>query len=429
MKHLSITIGPITQAHAEHGENFLDARDLGWPDKEVFKTNLTTFLSVPRHFKYVWSSQCVHTPEEKEFKEATTQVLEKVRWATGNFEDAFLGFNNFVLNSSVIDKSLILNHSLTYKAQSVAIVGAGPSLDSQLTELKKYKGLVIAVDAAAQKLEKEGINYHIVFSTERGPKTAATLEGLSYTDRLLICPYVIHPDSLKAWKGEVCFYASAALPYSHSIFPAPSIILSSPVVGNSAILAAANQGLKNIGLFGYDFTYDEHGKSHTEVHENVLDFQETKQLTVPTYGGEGTTNFVWHSAALSLSTVLNVLKEKPSISTFSKGMISIPGIKYQDAQKWRVLSKPGFDITRLKNPWSTTKKLDLIKENLKEKPKLSNYKSLFEGPAGQVIRMLTLRAFIRFESFMWSDEENKDKYEEDFRCQVSQAISELKKIL
>lgn len=429
MRHLGIILGPVNQAHLAHGRDFIDAYKLGWPDVEAYKANLTTFFSLSQNFKYVWSSQCVYHPSDKYFSEITNQVIEKVRWATGDFDDAFTGFRNFIQNIPVIKSNSILNESFSFKAQSVAIVGAGPSLDSQLTELKKYKGLVVAVDAAAHKLEKEGINYHLIFSTERQPQTAATLRGLNYENRILICPYVIHPDSLDAWKGKSCFYASAALPYSYQIFPINSVILSSPVVGSSALLGCNNQGIKNIALFGYDFTYGEDGKTHTDVHENVSSILKSPEFEVATYNGTGRTNFIWHSAAVSLATVLNVIKDKPQVWTMSKNMFKIKGVSYRHAQKWRLSARPGYEFSSSRNDWNCEERVDLIREDLKTKTSFDDFEQIFNGPAGSVIRMLTLRAFIRYESFTWSDEENKSTYKKDFILEIEKAVEELSKIL
>lgn len=430
MRFLNIITGSPNKNHAQFGEDFLIATKLGWPDKELFQVNLNTFLANPLNFKYTYACRPVYNPEtEKDFGELCTKIIKKAQWSSGPYADALAGITNMFTNWDKISQQGLLGCNFKYSAQSAAIVGAGPSLDSQLEDLRKYKGLIIAVDAVAHYLEEQGINYHLIFSTERQPNTAHTLRGLTTKNRRMLSPFVVHPDSVNAWEGDMSFYAPMNIVYSPNIFPKSSIFMTQPVVGSGAILISCGMGVNNIGLFGYDFSYSKDGNTHTKVHDVVKKFDGISDMEAESYAGVVKTTFVWHAAVRSLDTTLNVMKFKTKIHSLSSRMLKTRGVDYTPATKWRLKAKPGYELKELDYSWDYNRAYRNIKENLNTKSVDMSPDTLFDGPAGSLIRMLTWRTYAIYQSKCWAEPQKKDTWDQELKEEISKSINDLSRIL
>lgn len=432
-KYFNIYLGPVSkEATDKFGIEGVNAEKLGWPNVQQFQANLSTMLALPENQPILFNARPVAPQNQTKFFDVCLKIIEKAQWSIGPYDDALLGLTNLFKNRDRINKEGFLNHNFKFRAQSVAVVGAGPSLNEQIEDLKKYKGLIVVVDAAHKKLEDEGINPHLVFSTERQPATAATLRHIKETNTPLISPFVVHPDTLEAYPGPVQFYGSRGITYSQDICPKESVILTHNVVGNCAIFTCINAGIKNIGLFGIDYTYSLDGKSHTEVHENVTNFKKTKEFEVESNVGVSKTNFIWNAAARSLETILNVAVTK----NFFKGQCynlsphayKLKNIKHIKPQKWRYSAKPGFELKETNNPkFDLNERLLNIKRDLESKThKLDS--NPFAGAAGNMIRMLCFRDYAIYQSKCWSEPHKEKDFKKEMEEIIYLAIKDLNRL-
>ena len=121
--------------------------------------------------------------------------------------------DNFFANLSIIQGGLgvrVVNNVL--KGMPAIVVGAGPSLDKNLAQLKdlRDKACMISCDASLEAVLKAGCKPHIVLSAESKErvKRYLTPEGFSTEDLLLVADTRLHPASRDAWKGEILWYNS-----------------------------------------------------------------------------------------------------------------------------------------------------------------------------------------------------------------------------
>lgn len=423
------------------GSHFLDANQLGWPNKGLYEQNLAAFLAHPDNYDYTFSTRAVYKASDIEFGELTKKIIEKATWSFGDYGDAYIGIKNYLINFDVISQSDLMFSTEEFSAQSAAIVGAGPSLSDTIGELKKYKGLIICADAAMEYLEEEGITPHYVVSTERQPKTAQIFaEYQPKADTKMICPTVIHPEILENYPNEKLFYGPAAITWSPKIFPTRSCYVASPVCGNSAVSQALRAGVKNIGLFGIDYTYSDSGESHSKVRPVVTGFRRTKELEViDNSNNKRQTNFVWNAAAQTLNMHIAFYNYPKKVYSTSKIGIKLPQIKYQDAKRWVTQAKIGYKIKR--NGHDTTK-VQKAHDSLTKELKFFDLKEL-EDPIKvtkvtsfkdvsitySLILMLVYRIAVISRSKIFAFPHKKDEILREYKEHLERAKKDLEKLV
>mgnify|MGYP001609189243 CR=1 FL=1 len=145
---------------------------------------------------------------------------------------------------------------------SVAVVGAGPSLDRNVEELRAFPGLVLATDRAARALTARAIPFDAVVAVDpRAHHIAAMLDYPESCNQILLTSVCVAPDVFEAWKGRVLYmshqnpgtqFFDCVLPVLFPGMPAPYVLGN---VGNMAVQLAAYMGAGKIVLVGQDYGY------------------------------------------------------------------------------------------------------------------------------------------------------------------------------
>lgn len=182
----------------------------------------------------------------------------------GFFDDRLFGASHCV-NHLLQKKHFVNTTELSPKFRDlpVFIIGSGPSLDNDISFLRKYqdKAIIIACGTALDVLYHAGIHPDLYANTERVPEIRQALsviqDPLFFKEIILLCAHVCHPSVVRMFEHTAifskldenfCDYLSANLKIQR-IHP---IVRMNPLVGNMGLSGALAFGFRNIFLFGMD---------------------------------------------------------------------------------------------------------------------------------------------------------------------------------
>ena len=144
----------------------------------------------------------------------------------------------------------------------VACVGAGPSLDSNVEELRNFPGVIIAADRAYKMLLARDIEPDLVISVDCHYDLVADMLAYPGSNRhKLVLNTCADPKINRVWKGKIFWFlmkhpgvqfTDIILP---ALFPQFRAIENVGCVGNSAVLLAEQMGLGPVVLVGQDYGY------------------------------------------------------------------------------------------------------------------------------------------------------------------------------
>ncbi|EAU01429.1 motility associated factor glycosyltransferase family protein [Campylobacter curvus] len=234
----------------------------------------------------------------KDFTRAISQVVV----SQGNsIDDNLQGIEQNIKNLP----DMITGYSYTklikkrYKLMDTAIiVSTGPSLDKQLTTLKKFVpyATIISLDASYPILAKHGIVPDYVTSIERVEATSSFFKkryGKFDKDIYFIVASLTHRKTIENIKPRRLVLTMRPQ-QSELIFKLDDYgyLGIGHSTANQAYQLAYVLGHKNIVLIGQDLAFAPDGSSHAKGHAFA---QADEYLYVPAYGGEGEvrTTYVW----------------------------------------------------------------------------------------------------------------------------------------
>jgi len=153
------------------------------------------------------------------------------------------------------------------RSTPVFIVGAGPSLDTRIEDIKKYKddAIIISCGTALKSLHYHGItpDFHVELESHR--LVVDVLEAIndpSYLKTItLISVSNVHPDVINLFKDSLAYFKAESSLWGlfgegHSIIP-----LGTPTCTNAALAFCYYYGLQNVSLFGCDYGFRD-AKNH-----------------------------------------------------------------------------------------------------------------------------------------------------------------------
>ncbi|MBN8553857.1 MAG: motility associated factor glycosyltransferase family protein [Deltaproteobacteria bacterium] len=180
-------------------------------------------------------------------------------------EDSFLGFKNGMQNIPLMLKTPdIRNWKGLGKGRPVFLVGAGPSVRSQLEFLRSVQdcAIIIAADTMLKPLARAGISAHLLASMERAPEIIDLLNDTNdHSKSFLVASSVLDPKCFSDFRGPHTIYASG-LPFSEW-FPFERLRLGSghSCMGLAMTLATYLES-SQVYLMGIDLCWSEEGQSH-----------------------------------------------------------------------------------------------------------------------------------------------------------------------
>ena len=173
---------------------------------------------------------------------------------------------------------------LKIRLKTAVIVGAGPSLDFNVNDLKEFSNevLIIATDASISTLLNHGIKPHIIVSMDDAALTWRFFAGNSQEihDIPLIVPYEANHILTRHYTGPIYFIdKDHEDDWFTNLKSARESLSYGQCVGHMAFHAAAHFNPQNIIMIGFDLAF-----RNDEFH--------VKDMEVPFNQGKGSTNLV-----------------------------------------------------------------------------------------------------------------------------------------
>lgn len=272
----------------------------------------------------------------------------------GNLDDSLLGIEVTLKNKDwILNSPGILDLKDHYKGCSALIVGAGPSLDSNLETIKKYNDryVVIAVDAALKPLMAAGIRVDYVTSIERlNAYQVPFFDKLENVEADLVAYPVLHPDVLAMYPGQVriCYRNYGFYAYFEKAYP-KGIIKSGGSTAHLAVRLADYIGCRRAFMIGLDSCYEEkNGKyrSHCQGtgHPNWGEFVELEEFAksrrhlppmkaLNNLGQETMTNVTYYQWVKEYAEELSYIGQRMGITNCNATGIAIPGIPFKPLEE------------------------------------------------------------------------------------------------
>lgn len=183
----------------------------------------------------------------------------------GFFDDYLFGLSHTYHNLSS-KKQFVIDNKIKapYDSTPVFVIGAGPSLDKNISFLRKFqdKAIIIACGTAIDSLYHAGIQPDFYANTERVPEISQALDLIPDKDFIskiiLLSTSVCSPKVASFFSDTALFgknnefYLSFLSNYVKELKNIKSIEGINPLVGNMGVSGALHLGFKKLYLFGLD---------------------------------------------------------------------------------------------------------------------------------------------------------------------------------
>jgi hypothetical protein len=359
--------------------DFIKAVDLGAPDRRKFRDNLLKFFRDDKNAQYCRNIRNCMPNQYKYLEQDIQEIVQRFIGAHGNFEDCLIGIRNIFTNVEEIIKYPDISQANGTNLKHCIIVGAGPSFDLELENLKKIHDLgnclIISCDSSIKRLLNNGIRPHIVVTAERTIGTERYFMGLKKEDVegiTLVASMVTYPPTLAAWPGHKAFFFRRQREILWYPEKGRRIIATAPQVMQACFGVACIHGCTNIALVGSDLAFHpDTGKSHAELDAIDNKHEISEEDRQHTYWAPGTTRekvltmAIWDIFAEDLRSYGKEYGVIP-INTSKYGR-KIDGIPFQSLDSWmKTLNgeRIQFSIPK-KNP-NKNKELKRLKKQLPE---------------------------------------------------------------
>ena len=303
-------------------------------DKDTYVIGNSLHLVLCRHAFYGLGANVVYLSTESKHN---TKIVEEIKKrfllsasAFGFFDDKLFGASH-ASYALTHHKHFVQEKTLPEKFQSlpVFVIGSGPSLDHDLSFLRKNqdKAIIIACGTAIDVLYHAGIHPDFFANTERVPEVRQSLEVILdssfFKNIVLLCADVCHPSvvdlfehtAIFAKADEIfCDFVSKNLKQSKI----QGLLRMNPFVGNMGLSGALALGFRNIYLFGLDCGKKVGVQSiHSELttlykkrgFTEEPDFYATDNIIPANFGGECESNQTFLKSALTMSISIKEAKK------------------------------------------------------------------------------------------------------------------------
>jgi hypothetical protein len=239
-----------------------------------------------------------------------------------NFKGKFYELikNNVINNLKTINKNIsCFKNIYKSKNQSAILVGAGPSLDLRITEIKKYKNklVICSVDAALPVLIKNDIAPDFVFNVD--PQSECMDFFKNYKDLKTNFIYALYSNYklVNKIQDNKYYFITDKHKILNELIDTAEYNKNCFLTGGSTVSMYALEflcftGIDNIGLIGQDFGFNNNlFYSKQTVYYDKLYMQINKFVTLETdfYFNLITNNFVEFNNVYTLNNLKNYLFE------------------------------------------------------------------------------------------------------------------------
>lgn len=185
-------------------------------------------------------------------------------------DSAPLWQNNILENLPLILKSPgVMTLFQRFTGIPAIIVGAGPSLDSNVKDLKEAKGkaLIVAVDTAIRTLYWNGISPDVIVSIDANEANSRDFEGIDTGDAVLVAEPLTYPRILSEFDGMIFIssYGHPLMQWIEGIIGEKGYLKVGGSVATTAFDLARKVGATPIIFTGLDLAYTK-GRTHTKAY-------------------------------------------------------------------------------------------------------------------------------------------------------------------
>lgn len=319
--------------------DYLSAEGLGFhlflgTDEESLITDLSAVLHKRGAFMVAGALPCWHYPSPEIFKliDLVRREFHLLTVGWGFYDDNILGLSHCAANIANHVPFLLKDKYVAdkWKDIPVFIVANGPSLDTSLEYIQRYRDnvLLISCGSTITALSKIGVKPDVHVETERSKITPGFFEKMNQPDYLRDIFFfgtdVIHPDTMKYFsRSGLCFKVdepSGLLCYHNFPESRKWIHLGgvNPTVGNIGLTFSCAMGFQNVYLFGLDNGYKEQGHHHSRLSvyfdEQGHDIEDVTAMIVSNsdpivpgnFGGEVRSPFIFNSSRRILEGTLQL---------------------------------------------------------------------------------------------------------------------------
>ncbi len=201
----------------------------------------------------------------------------------------------FLLNYWRNFSEFIFNPALHYWNNMFAdlpiiIVGAGPSLNKNISEVKQCvdKAIIIAAGTAVGALYKHGIIPHFIIVTDANPEMSESIKAFISVDTVLLATTSVDSEVVANYIGPKCFFEtwSGYTGEFTKYLPKTIAINQTSSVSTAAVDFARKCGAATIILVGQDLAFGESNQEHA-TGVQAPSYKGWATIKVPGYyGGE-----------------------------------------------------------------------------------------------------------------------------------------------
>ncbi len=221
----------------------------------------------------------VHGNYHKHMLKCFREAAHAIIFNYGNCpEDSMIGVENIMKNlATLIRNPGVKDLFGAFRGKPGIIVSTGPSLDKNITELKRAVGncVMIAADSALKSLLKHDIVPHAAVSLERIMHVATMFKELpdDYKKQIYLaaCP-VIRRESYEAWPGPTFMVYRAFAHFDWINIPKGTLQVG-PSCSNMAFKILEALGCDPIILVGQDCAFKSAEKTHADDAPSVTNLK------------------------------------------------------------------------------------------------------------------------------------------------------------
>jgi len=210
--------------------------------------------------------------------------------------------NNYTLNlqSGIFSDErsrplMYIMNTQPYRSPVIVLAAAGPSLDKNISILKKYRNnfLLFCADIVLFRFVQEGIIPDFVVNIDPQEEISNHWRGIDTSKSVLICPTSTSPHTINTWQGRILFFNQTDIlgtpkgeALKQIISPTQNFgnIFNRFFVGATMLQASLYFQPSKLILIGYDFAYTD-DKAYCD---GLLDFKVDHTLLTkgtPEYDG------------------------------------------------------------------------------------------------------------------------------------------------
>jgi hypothetical protein len=216
-----------------------------------------------------------------EYSEQSHKTLEPI------FVKNFLRLRHYVQDG---DGIVVLRNALEdFSGLGAVIVGAGPSLDNSIEELKDKKEniVIISCDAALPVLLKHNIMPNIVVVLDHSDRQVENFKDKDLSESFVFSASIINPltfDEMRRAKSRILWFNlidknSSICMSIPSATGKKGAFIPGSLTSSAALQAAFWLGIKNVAFIGHDLSYCDIDVGYSkDISENKKNFQYNNKI-------------------------------------------------------------------------------------------------------------------------------------------------------